>query len=316
MKYRSCIAGTIVLWFAAAVCAQEPRLSIAIGLPVYGPLDGESAVHLFAADSRTSNFPVVITNLSEKPLHLDSHLDALRFELTDASGKKTEAQAITQKETKNGLRYWILQPHQCVVANIEFANSNLWTGFPKPLRYGESQRFRLRAVYEVEKAEADAVKEDAWWSGKVESPEIQCELLWRISGVSDSRGIGISVEAGPPFGTVLVTMENSAEASDHSIESIKVISNGNELSIPRAALKGINYPLDETLEVSVEPDAKGDSVMYVSFELGEPNSSATKADYLSLHSAPRRVYFAFQDGKLIQRFTLERVGKIEDQWKP
>jgi hypothetical protein len=96
-----------------------------------------------------------------------------------------------------------------------------------------------------------------------------------------------------------------------------VNSSGQEFKIPAGALTDIHCPVHRSLRVSVEPDSDGRDVLYISFDLGEPNATEDyQSDYVGLHSAPRRMYFAFQNGEFRKRFTVERVSQIVDVWKP
>jgi hypothetical protein len=296
--------------------AETQALSIAIAVP-QREIDASGKLQRpIVAFDQHSHFSVVITNLSDKPQRIvdDSNSwgdRALRFELTDSTGKSWQAGRVLHTYSKNVLHWAVLQPHECLVRDVYFADSEQWQGFPKPLRYGDSQTLTMRAVFEVASSEINL--ETGCWTGKVESEAASYEFNWRMSGLEPSRGIGIVAEAGKSFGQVSVNLKNQGPDANQTLESLTVSSNGQELKIPAGALAGVKRSLPDTLSVSVEPDRAGHDVLYVSFELGKPNSTVNQSDYIGLNSSPQRMYFSFQEGKFLKRFIVEKVNKIIEE---
>jgi hypothetical protein len=310
-----------LLWSAwlgmtATSQAVEPAISIAIAAPRTDMDATDGARHQIIAFDKHSHFSAVLTNLSDQPQRIirggSSADHTLRFECSDAAGKKWKARRVEQEYSKNTLRWETLGPHECLVMEVEFANPDQWDGFPKPLPYGQSQTVTMQAVFDVDPSAVPPDKK--LWTGQVESAQANYEFDWRMSG--PTRGIGIVAEPGKPFGQVEVNLQNHGPDENQTLDRLTVISNGQELKIPAGALTDINCPMAPTLNVSVEPDSDGHDVLYISFELGKPNSTNYQPDYVGLHSAPRRMYFGFQNGAFLKRFTVERVSQIVDVWKP
>jgi hypothetical protein len=148
------------------VHAAEPAISLSLAIPAIDP-GTERAVVAF---DRNSHFPVILTNTSNKPQRIITQWNSsgdhtLRFEITDSSGKKSLAQAVTMDYPKNKDHWWILQPQESVVFDVYFADPNRWEGFPHPVHSDQPLIVTMRAVFEFDPA--TKTRADGLWSGSV-----------------------------------------------------------------------------------------------------------------------------------------------------
>jgi hypothetical protein len=142
----------------ASRCAENPPLlSVRIALPVRGTALGDSVerelVYPNFKGGIPFHFPVIITNLSDKPQRIAQEwcsegYDALSFECTDESGKTQKAGKLGRDWSKNFYAWWTLQPAESVVINVFYTDTAIWTGFPRPPAH-KSQTVTMRAVFEM-----------------------------------------------------------------------------------------------------------------------------------------------------------------------
>lgn len=155
-----------VMSFAAALHADDAALAVSIPInlssdpPSNGAPDGALA-YLGA----TSNFHVVITNVSDKPQKVWDDGDHLSFIFTDTHGKKWTCDHMPMPETKPRGVWWLLEPHDTLVIDVDFKDGNWhgWRGFPVP--EGEFFLGTIQAVFiGVNDAPANGL-----WTGRVVS---------------------------------------------------------------------------------------------------------------------------------------------------
>jgi uncharacterized protein YecT (DUF1311 family) len=145
----------------------------ALGLTIAVPAMETSSERMVVAVDRNSHFSVILTNLSKRTQWIITPWSswgdrALRFEITDRSGKKTVARTVANDHVKNLPHWWVLEPQECVVFDVYFADEKRWEGFPHLTHYGDAEAVTLRAVFEVTPdKEKPAV--DAKWAGSVSS---------------------------------------------------------------------------------------------------------------------------------------------------
>ena len=178
---------TLLLIILAAVTgsvefarAGDAAMSISIAVPVLEP----GADRFVVAFDRTSHFPVIVTNTSDKPQRIVTESNSwgdhgLSFELTDKSGKKTLAQRVSMVYEKNLPHWWVLQPRESVVFDVCFADTAKWEGFPHPARYGDSEAVTLRAIFEYNPG-VSAPLADGVWTGRVFSAPLRIVFYNRL----------------------------------------------------------------------------------------------------------------------------------------
>jgi hypothetical protein len=89
----------------------------------------------------------------------------LTFELTDEAGKSWTVKKKDREWTKNSPDWWSLEPRENLVLDVDFADSDAWEGFPRPVN--GSQVVSVRAVYEIKPDKFS--KEYGVWTGKITS---------------------------------------------------------------------------------------------------------------------------------------------------
>jgi hypothetical protein len=89
----------------------------------------------------------------------------LCFEVTDAKGKTWTVSKKVREWDKNFPDYWTVKPHECLVIDVEFADSGIWEGFPRPV--GTSEAYRMRAVFEIQRDKHS--QEHSVWTGRAVS---------------------------------------------------------------------------------------------------------------------------------------------------
>jgi hypothetical protein len=117
---------------------------------------------------------VIVSNASEKPQRIWQEpfswgYWALSFEFTDESGKKWTAKKRGMKPfTMNKLVYWLLDPHESLVYEVYFADSDTWEGFPV-LQAGISAVVSVRAVFET-RSTPESIAHGVWTGRVVSEP--------------------------------------------------------------------------------------------------------------------------------------------------
>jgi len=169
-----------LLWGAGLARAGEATLGICLGIPAIDPGTERDVV----AFDRTSHFPVILTNNSDKPQRIITDWNSwgeqtLSFELTDKAGKTSVAHRVAVDYTKNTPHWWILQPRESMVLDVYFADPYRWTGFPDPAHYGDSETVTLRAVFEYHLAQ-EKLRTNGEWTGRVTSEPEQVVFCNRV----------------------------------------------------------------------------------------------------------------------------------------
>jgi len=152
--------------------AHAEAISLAIAVPVLAPGTERSTV----AFDRNSRFAVILSNTSKEPQRIPTEwnswgYEALSFEITDKTGRKSVARRVAMDFQKNTLNWWVLQPQESVVLDVFFADPQKWEGFPHLRRYGESATVTLRAVFEFNLNVRKPLPEGLWTGRVVSKPE-------------------------------------------------------------------------------------------------------------------------------------------------
>ena len=158
--------GFSVLRAAGAPEEAKPALKVSIALSAVG---GQRSIILNHPDS---HFPVVVTNVSDKPVRLWREWCSwgyynLTFKGTTADGEEFAAKKGMMEWTKNYPDAHELAPGEHYV--IDVYPHRDWQSFPIPAN-GKSIKLKLAAVYEI-KPDADSKKLNVW-AGRVESDPI------------------------------------------------------------------------------------------------------------------------------------------------
>ncbi|HWB59577.1 MAG TPA: hypothetical protein VG733_08795 [Chthoniobacteraceae bacterium] len=166
------LAAVIVPRRSRADAAPGPGITIAIAAPAFGP--GDDRPREIPVNSK-SHFHVVITNVSDKiqRVEMEGSSDgdeALSFEITDENGKKTIVHRAMMEYGKNMLHWWVLQPGECVVTDVDVMGNEWQPGFPHPDHYGASETVTMSAIFEF-KTGAYAEKEGLWTGRVTSKPE-------------------------------------------------------------------------------------------------------------------------------------------------
>jgi hypothetical protein len=156
----------IAMAIASTAAAAEPGLEVSIAVSKMD--NGERVLRYSAKDK--PHFDVVVTNISNQPQRIWrewcswGYFD-LDFELTDQGGKTWKAKKKPANWTRNFPSYQILEPHDSLVIEVEFANPDTWEGFPHLT--GDSQTLKMRAFFEIHPDEE--TKKFSVWTGRVTS---------------------------------------------------------------------------------------------------------------------------------------------------
>jgi hypothetical protein len=148
--------------------AEESPISVSIAIPT------ESTTNrILFYRNRTNHFHVIVSNTSDKPQRIWQEWCSwgyfgLTFEFTDEHGKKWVANKKERSWTRNFPDWWILEPHESLVMDVHFGDSDIWQGFPK---VGDTpQIVTMRAVLEFKPD--DESRKNGIWTGRVVSPTI------------------------------------------------------------------------------------------------------------------------------------------------
>jgi len=141
--------------------AQNP-IQVAIAIPLHNLKQERELMY----SALKPHFHVLISNISDQPQNIwrewcSLGYYALSFEVTDASGK---TRTITKKKphvwTMNYPDFWTIPPHESLVLDVNFTDSETWEPFPPA-----KTSFTMRAVFEIQPDE-DA-KKSSVWTGRV-----------------------------------------------------------------------------------------------------------------------------------------------------
>jgi len=142
---------------------DQDALEVSIAIPI-GSGEGRGLSY-----SRLQ-FPVVITNRSEKPVRIFQErfswgYDALSFEVTDPDGKLWKIEKGISAWTMNGPGYWILPPHEHLVIEVNLSDTKTWKPFPTVKDFPAD--ITMRAVFETSPTKES--KRLSVWTGRVVS---------------------------------------------------------------------------------------------------------------------------------------------------
>jgi hypothetical protein len=154
----------------SSVAASSPDLSLSF------PLAHEK--QRFAYFTAKSHFHVLLTNRSDRSQRVWEGWNSwgyysLSFEITDSAGKTWHVGRKPTAFTKNYASYWTLASGDTLVTDIYFGDPSEWDGFP--LRKGEENTVRMRAVFEV--AQSPESAKYAVWTGRIESNEVEATFV-------------------------------------------------------------------------------------------------------------------------------------------
>jgi hypothetical protein len=150
-----------LVWGAEVV---ETNLEVSIAIPQ----QGDQRVLDYSA--RNPHFHVLVTNTSDRPQRIYQEwcswgYYALWFELSDAKGNTWTARKTETVWFKNWPAVWTIPAHECLVLDVQFADRNLWKGFPEA--GWPSQTFTMRAVFQIFPDHYS--RPGAVWSGRIVS---------------------------------------------------------------------------------------------------------------------------------------------------
>ena len=126
--------------------------------------------------------------------------------------------------------------------------------------------------------------------------------------------VSITAQASKPFEKVDALMEITGLDFNAGIKVLRISCQGHALSFPPEAIAGLRHPLLQTLMISSLAGCDEYPWLYISFELGMPESRRGTA------WEPPRVYLAFQNDKFVKRFMSrnrpEGGRTFTDEWRP
>jgi len=161
----------IILFALASVIVNATAGSLPIGISLAIPThNGMREIENTEYQRHIPHFPVIIANSSDSQQRLWREWCSwgyfgLTFEFTDESGKKWIAKKEEQVWTKNFPDWWTLEPHESLVIDVNFADTNTWVGFPSPTN--GSQTVTMQAILEFKPN--DVTRQYGIWTGRVVS---------------------------------------------------------------------------------------------------------------------------------------------------
>lgn len=145
---------------------QHRQWELSIAVP---ESDGERSISLDA----TAHFHIVLTNRSGATLNVwkDSNSwghSALRFEVTDATGRTFIMRKKERSWRKNTPSFWVVSDGESLVYDV-FLAAGEWDGLSDQSR---GQSISMRAILEIREDEKS--RELGVWTGQVASAVQQC----------------------------------------------------------------------------------------------------------------------------------------------
>jgi hypothetical protein len=161
---------TLLLASLATAASSTPAGGPALELTFPSAHQVQRFVYLNAS----SHFHVLLTNTSDGPQRVWADTNSwgyqsLSFEITDAAGKTWHVGKKQAVFTRNLPGYLTIAAGDTLVKDVYFGDSAVWAGFP--LRKGQSNSVRIRAVFEV--APSPEATQFALWTGRIESNEVE-----------------------------------------------------------------------------------------------------------------------------------------------
>jgi hypothetical protein len=149
------------MFMAVASAAAEASIELAIAVP---QRHGDRVLEY---SEPSPHFHVILTNTSEKPQRIWREwcswgYYALSFEVTDAKRKTWTVSKRAREWDKNFPDYWSIKPHECLVLDVQFADTDIWEGFPRPSTVSET--FTMRALFQIQPDKKS--QEFAVWTGR------------------------------------------------------------------------------------------------------------------------------------------------------
>jgi hypothetical protein len=158
-----------------------PAIRVSLTIPqLCDGADGKPALPRFLPlRYATERFPVVIENISDKPVQIFAEGNSmgdeiLSFEITGPDGKTTVMRPIGKEYFKNIFRTERLLPGEKAVRDVNYnANPPQWEGFPSPAT-GKPYKATMRAI--LTQAAIPNNKNTELWAGKVASPALEIKF--------------------------------------------------------------------------------------------------------------------------------------------
>lgn len=155
-----------LLAFGLQAEAAEPPLLVSIGVTA-----NANGLRLIHVNGKDATFPVVITNVSDKPLRIWAQWcswgnRSIQFQLEGADGTKTSAVSAVMAWTMNFPDFYELKPGESSVTDIAFTDSYLWSGFTLP-KDQKTTKLSMRVILSIHPDE-DGKRLNVW-NGTVQS---------------------------------------------------------------------------------------------------------------------------------------------------
>lgn len=161
-----------VIAFITAVLAEEPPLSLSISIP--SSPSGEHELD----DGRIPHFHIILLNSSDRPQRVwapwsEASDSVLTFEFTNEEGKKwTVRRKFLERVSHQLPEVSVLQPHESLVFNIYYANTNVWENFPKAMPGYPA--VAMRAIFEIRSNPGTELNKV--WAGKIVSEPLKVTI--------------------------------------------------------------------------------------------------------------------------------------------
>lgn len=164
-----------VMSVVADMHAGESPISVSVAIPAR---NGERRIE---HRDRTTHFHVIVSNSSDKPQRIWREWCSwgyfgLTFEFTDERGKKWVAKKKPRDWTRNFPDWWTLEPHESLVLEVHFGDSDIWESFPRP-GHG-SQTVTMQAVFEF-RPDDESLRHGVWTGRTVSKADKFVFYHWR-----------------------------------------------------------------------------------------------------------------------------------------
>ena len=165
MNRMTLLCSLIAILAVPALCdTAVPTLSVSIAILPLSEAGSVEVPKRVLHHGHDTHFHVVVSNVSDKPQRIwdeqwSEGYSALSFEVTDNSGKTWVIKKKERSWTENAFSIWTLEPHESLVLDVNFTDSNTWEDFP------HSQTVTMRAIFDV--MTDGQSKEYAVWTGRV-----------------------------------------------------------------------------------------------------------------------------------------------------
>jgi uncharacterized repeat protein (TIGR01451 family) len=191
------------------VRSEQPPLLISIGVPA----DPQGKRELMWGEHLRKDywFPVVVTNLSDKPVRIWEQgcswgNQSIFFEATEKDGALTTARLQIKPPTETVPDFYEIAPKDSSVYRIYYNDTNQWKGFPAP-GPGVTKKVTMQAVLRIEPDDSEA-KKLGIWTGEVRSTPRE----YRFIGVGPNRDGDTKESTTPTTGLPVLTVRISGPA--------------------------------------------------------------------------------------------------------